>query len=187
MSDYINTIDSLKPVGYTIKYIPALLLLLCTFIVMKIADRQSSKIAENKQIWIAFIGAMIELLIAGYIVVGTIVLSYAWSNYDKAYQNGLYNHYSEYKDNVKSVKVADGDWKFNVIVNVDNTDYTIDLDRFENTYEEVETPDSEESYYELFRDTTNKRIGIRKHVGSLELDERHGERTSNTFKETDKT
>ena len=181
MADYINTIDSLKKVDLSINLKLILLITLGMIIAIKIVDRPArSKAEENRQTWIAFIGSMAGLSIVLYILIECIIWVSACSTYDKAYQDGLYNHYSEYKDNIKSVSIPeDKSYKFNLVVNVDNTDYTITLDKYANNYEEVDTQDSEESYYELFRDTKNKKIRIRKYVGSSEYDKM----TSNTFKE----
>ena len=186
MTDYINTIDSLKEVSDMGNFGLTLLAFFAMIPLTKLSNiGSSSEAKENKKALIAFIGALIGFVVAGYIMLVNAYKRYAYFDYVDKYQYGLYNHYSEYKDNIKSVSIPkDNRYKFNLVVNVDNTDYTIALDRFDNTYEEVDTPDSEESYYELFRDTDNQKVGIRKYIGSLELDERHGERTSNTFKET---
>ena len=182
MADYINTIDSLKEVSYNINYGLALLvffgvLFVEVLIYTQIADNKNE---ARKQDLVLYTSTIIEIVAMAYFIVGTL----CWLNdnlsYDKAYQDGLYNHYSEYKDNIKSVSIPeDKSYKFNLVVNVDNTDYTITLDKYANNYEEVDTQDSEESYYELFRDTKNKKIRIRKYVGSSEYDKM----TSNTFKE----
>ncbi len=182
MTDYINTMDSLKEVSYSINYGLALLVFFSTLFVegLIIYKHIADKSEARKQNWILCISTIIEIMAMAYIIIGTLCWLNGSLSYDNNYQNGLYNHYSEYKDNIKSVSVpGNKSYKFNLVVNVDNTDYTITLDKYANNYEEVDTPDLEESYYELFRDIKNKKVRIRKYVGSLE----RSEMTSNTFKE----